>query len=461
MTVIAIYMKMLLIKSLLSTLWLIISLSATAQEIRLHFPHFAGKQWDLLFLRAQAQDTILSGIIPADGRVVLRIPPAQQGYTGMARWMLREGGGIDMIVNNENFSVECLSDQPNDDNILYTGSAENDFLRRNHREQELLLQQYEAIRMLERTYAPGHSLYAAAQEEKIQLERSWAAHRARLAASPLYAARFREIVDLTRGIGSRLEQSEPDKAAEVDDYLSRRLPWAALYTSYHWSGIIYNWVQMHALSIRSDAALLASARRILARLPEAEMYTSFCDYMARYFVKEGKDSLLATLAPEIKASGKLLRADGLLAQYGALQAGELAPELALTTHVGDPALHNHQLQLLRSDQLSAAYSLLVFYQSGCGPCENTLQQLVANYPWLQQRGVRLIALSADTDLQIFDNTARAHPWPDKYCDEQGLGGPNFRRYGVAGTPTMFLLDARGQVLLRTAELSQVLQRLNN
>ena len=443
-------------------LWLfvlLLSQPTIAQEINLYFPRFAGKHWDLLFLRAQSQDTVLSGVIPPDGRVLLRIPPARQGYTGMARWMLREGGGIDMVINNENFSVECLSDQPNDDNIIYTGSAENDFLRRNHREQEALLLQYESIRMLERAYAPGHPLYAAAQTEKIELERRWAAHRAGLAASPLYAARFREIVDLTRGIGSRLEQAEPEKAAEIDDYLSRRMPWPALYTSYHWSGVIYNWAQMHLLSIRSDAALLNSARRILARIPDPAMYTSFCDYMARYLVEGGKDSLLTTLGPEIRASGRLQVTSSLLAQYAALQAGEQAPELLLTTHVGDPAQHNHHTERLPTAGLSSTYSLLVFYQSGCGPCENMLQQLVANYPLLRERGLRLIALSADTDLQTFSNTAATHPWPDKYCDEQGLAGINFKNYGVVGTPTLFLLDAEGRVLLRTAELQAVLDRL--
>ena len=436
---------------------LCLSAALSAQEIRLHFPHFAGKHWDLLFLRAQAQDTILSGLIPPDGRVLLRIPPDRQGYVGMARWMLREGGGIDMVINNENFSVECLSDQPNDDNIIYTGSAENDFLRNNHRAQEQLLLQHEAIRMLQRAYAPGHPLYAAAEAEKMELARSWAAHRARLAASPLYAARFREIVDLTRGIGNQLEQSEPEKAAEVDDYLSRRMPWAALYTSYHWSGVIYNWVQMHLLSIRSDAALLNSARRILARLPEPEMYTSFCDYMARYLVKEGKDSLLTALGPEIKASGRLLRTDGLLAQFAALQAGEQAPDLVIAQPVA--TAEGYAVRILRSRELSDRYSLLLFYQSGCGPCESSLAQLQRSYGLLQEKGVRLLAFSADTDRQGFAEAAAGHPWPDKFCDEQGMAGVNFRRYGVAGTPTLFLLDAQGQLLLRTASVEAVLARL--
>jgi AraC-like DNA-binding protein len=45
--------------------------TVTAREILLHFPHFAGKHWNLLFLRTQSQDTILSGIIPPNGRELL------------------------------------------------------------------------------------------------------------------------------------------------------------------------------------------------------------------------------------------------------------------------------------------------------------------------------------------------------------------------------------------------------
>lgn len=430
------------------------------QDIQLHFPYFSGKAWDLFFLRGQEQDTVLSGVIPPDGRVRLRIPERYRSYQGMGRWMLREGGGLDMVINGESFSVECLSDQPNDDNIIYTGSVENAFLRENYREQEVLLNRYSAIRMVAQAYPPGHPLYAAAQEEKVALERAWAAFRAKLSATPLYAARFREIVDLTRGIGSKLEQSEPEKAAEVDAFLSRRMPWEALYTSNHWSGVIYNWVQMHTLSIRSDEELLASARRILGRIPDAQMYTSFCDYMARYFVKDGKDALLSALSPEIKRSGKLLRSDGMLAQFGAPQVGELAPDLAFTIHIGNPAEHNHQTKVLRVAELSAPYSLLIFYQSGCGPCESTMQQLVGNYPLFKEKGIRLISVSADTDIQIFENTAKGHPWSDKYCDELGITGPNFRRYGVAGTPTLFVLDAGGRIVLRTAELQAVLEWMN-
>lgn len=442
---------------------LLILLPTTAypQTITLRFPAFAGLDWDLLLFRGQEQDTVLSGVIPAGGEVLLRIPEAHHGYTGMARWMLRQGGGLDMVINGEDFSVECLSDQPNDDNIIYSGSAENAFLRENYREQERLLLQYEAMRMVLRSYPPGHPLYAAATKEEANLQKAWATLYSELATSPLYAARFRQIVNVTRGLGSRLGMSEAELAADLDDYLSRRMAWKALYRSNHWSGVIFSWVQMHTQVIGSDTALLGSARRILSRIPDAEMYTSFCDYLARSLSGAGKDHLIGELAAEVKGSGKLLRTDGMLAQYGAPQAGELAPELGFIKHLGDPAEHNHQTVVLRPVELSENYSLLVFYQSGCGPCENLMPQLVGSYPILEDKGVRLISISADTDYQVFENTALGHPWADKYCDERGMSGPNFKRYGVVGTPTMFLLDKQGQILLRTADLAEVLTKLKD
>jgi len=34
-----------------------------------------------------------------------------------------------MIYTGKGFSVECLAEQPNDKNIIYTGNSENDYLK--------------------------------------------------------------------------------------------------------------------------------------------------------------------------------------------------------------------------------------------------------------------------------------------------------------------------------------------
>ena len=433
---------------------------AVAQEVKLHFPRFAGKAWDLVIPRGERQDTVLSGSIAPDGRSVLRIPEAYRQHRGIWRWMLRDGGGLDMVVNGEDFAVECLSEEPNEDNIEYKGSAENAFLVVNHGEQEAILKKYAAVTLLAEAYGSGHPLHSAALEEKARLESAWKTFRSDLAASPLYAARFREIVDLTRGITDGLGQGEALNAAEIEAFISRRMSWEALYTSNHWNAVIYNWVRMHSEAIRSDGELLGSARRILSRISDPEIYTSFCDVMARYFVREGKDSLLGVLSTEVRASGRLSRFDGMLAQFGAPRTGDPAPDLYLLPLQGNRSGEAGPAVRHRSAELSKSRSLLVFYQSGCGPCEQTMGRLVALHPFFQKEGIRLISLSADTDRKVFQDAAHGHPWPDKYCDERGFRGTNFERYGVAGTPTLFLLDGGGRIVLRTADLSEVLEKVS-
>jgi thiol-disulfide isomerase/thioredoxin len=262
-------------------------------------------------------------------------------------------------------------------------------------------------------------------------------------------------VDITRGIGQSMDQNVQEKAADADDFISRKLSWPALYHSNHWSGVIYNWVQMHVMTIQQDDALLSSANRILQRIDDPVLFTSFCEFMTRFLIKEGKDSIVMALAPAIKASGKLLRNDGILAQFTALQTGDLAPDLIFPPYAGHSSIRQQALSVLPTRGASEKYTLLVFYQSGCGPCEDLLEQLIPQYPELNANGVRVVAMSADRDRLLFENIAAAHPWPDKYCDGLGMEGPNFSRYAVAGTPTLFLLDTEGKILAREASLERV------
>ena len=243
-----------------------------AQNIRLKFPKFEGRGWVWVLMRGEVQDTILSGVIPADGVVDLQLPVNRVGYQGMSRWLLRGGGGLDMVVNGENFQVTCLSDQPNEENIIYTGSPENDFLRQNYKEQEQLMNKYAAVQMLTRAYPPLHPLHQTALEEQLRLEADWVTFRIKLSASPLYAARFREIVDLTRGIWGRLNQSESERGQVVAEFLNNSLSWQALYTSNHWSEVIYNWSQLYCDFIKDDEKLIASARQILNSLHDGNLH---------------------------------------------------------------------------------------------------------------------------------------------------------------------------------------------
>jgi len=422
-----------------------------SQQIELHFPEFSGSDWDFILLRGLVKDTVLSGTIPDEGRVNLEIPQNYRGYAGMGRWMLRGGGGLDMVINGEDFQVECLSDMPNDENIIYTGSEENRFLRQNYREQAILQTKYEAMQLALQAYSPDDPLFQVFEEEMGQIEGQYAGFYAELKESPLYAARFREIVNFTRGLGSELTADEYTRAVASDQFLRHQLSWPALYTSNHWSGVCFSWVQMHERVIQSDTALLNSARDILSRLEDesAELYTAFCEQVARYFLQFGKDNLLVELGPEVRESGMLLRYDGLLAQFHGLPVGDKVPGLVLP-----------EGGKLSWEGSPAQTHILVFFESGCGHCETTLTQLKANYETLTKAGINVVTVSADEDREIYEENAASFPWREKYCDEQGFGGANFRNFGVMGTPTIFAIDSDGTLLRRSAQLPELLSWLD-
>ena len=427
-----------------------LSFSLTAQTITLSFPKFSGKEWDLILLQGLNKDTVLRGVIPDDGKVVLNIPAKRKNYAGMARWMLRNGGGLDFVLNGESFSVECLSEEPNESNIIYTGTVENVFLNQNYHQQEEIMFKYEAVSMALKAYPEGTSLFSLLSKEKKKLTQDYDDMYRELAKSPLYAARFREIVNFTRGTGESLELDEKGRAIEADNFIRNQMSWPALYTSNHWSGVIFSWAQMHSLVIESDSTLVASTRQILGKLDDNLIYTDFCEQLARYFVKFGKDSLLFELGPEVRGSGKLLRYDGLLAQFQGLQTGERVPDLVLPD--------GSEMSLISNKRSTR---LLMFYQSDCGHCEDELEKIKANYSTLQNAGIQVITVSGDTDKKVFQDKADSFPWAVKLFDGKGFGGPNFRNFGIAGTPTLLAVDEKGKLLRRSAQFTDMLVWLDS
>lgn len=414
------------------------------QQISLIFPRFAGQSWDFILLRGIEKDTIRSGMIPSDGKVILKIPETHQRYSGMARWILNNGGGLDFVVNHENFSVECLSDQPNEANIVFTGSVENTFLRENHSVQELLLARHEAVRMALSVYPPGSRLNdLLAQEEKRLLE-EYALLQKNLIETNLYAAQFLEIVNFTRGLSKSLGLNEYDRALEADNFIRHRMSWPALYTSNHWSGVIFSWIQMHTMVIKSDSTLMEGTRQILEKLENKELYTAFCEQLVRCFIKFGKDHLLFELNWEVRNSRKLLRHDGLLSQFDSPHSGEIAPILVLPD--------SSKLDWTKS----SAKSLLIFYQSDCSSCEIILEQLKSIYHRLRSNGIRVVAISGDKNPVEFNRIASKFPWPETYCDLQGFESYNYKSYGVVGTPTLFVIDKNGRILSRVLDLKTAL-----
>ena len=454
-------------KKWLLALYIFSSVSGFTQTISMDFPAFAGKSYDFIIFQGSRQEKVQQDTIPENGKFTLTIPSEFAPYTGMCRWLITnstEGGGLDMAIPGHDFSIRCLSAQPNETNIDYDGFNAVNELNKLYQEQQVIIDKFETMSKATQLYDKKNSLYSIFQKEKdIQVEAYNDFHK-NLKKNPSFNARFLPISNLIRGTPPQLTDDYDEQALVVNKYITQQMSIEDLYVSGHWISIIQSWVMLQINVINDKQKFTQDFKRISDRIQNANHYNDFVDKVTYYLTAFGKDSYTNAIAHTVLNSGKVEEFLGSMQIYLKAMIGTRAPDLFINDHIGQSENQKHGSGVLKSRDFTneeLSKTLLIFYQSGCGPCENLLPQLEGNYLQLKEKGVRLISISADTDHQIFENTAKSHPWVDKYCDTRGMSGPNFKRYGVVGTPTMFLLDKAGRILLRTADLGEVLTELKD
>lgn len=166
-----------------------------------------------------------------------------------------------------------------------------------------------------------------------------------------------------------------------------------------------------------------------------------------------------------KEDKRLLNTSGKVAQiYAAknLQIGKQAPDLLLSNNDSTGEQSQNLITLSTKDFSKEAFNktVLIFYQSGCGPCEDLMKQLPNHYDLFLIKGIRVISISADESEQEFKNTASSFPWKDKYCDYKGFKGDNFKNYAVLGTPTVYILNKNGEIEAKLASMNEILEIIN-
>jgi hypothetical protein len=232
--------------------------------------------------------------------VALIMPETYQDYRGMTRWLLKKGGGLDMIYTGKGFEVACLSDQPGPDNIVYTGNPENDYLKSQHQRQQTILDKLGAINHLLQIYAPDETLHKTALAEQAHLRRAFEQVQADRSESPLYAARFGEIVDFTRGIADRIYDNPEDHTAYFNDFVTHTLAFRDLFTSGHWDQVIHHWVMMNIRTGKGEQAFIERLDAALARMDRDDILAAFTEKAVPLLVEKGKDDLLPAIADHLE-----------------------------------------------------------------------------------------------------------------------------------------------------------------
>ncbi|WP_165689794.1 peroxiredoxin [[Flexibacter] sp. ATCC 35103] len=423
-------------KLFIATMTIFGIVSLQAQTVKMSLPKFAGKEYHYSLIQGDKKDTIAKGILNTTGNITLTLPASQKSFKGVAQFTINQDVSIDLIMNNENFTISSNEAQPTIENTKFTGSIENNFLRESL-QQKKISEKMELIKASLQLYDKDDVLYPVFDKEKIQLTQEFMTQQAEVKNSLLYAARMREMLNFLGGIGNKPDMTQEDLIKEYSPFVRNNLDIETLYTSSLWSPVIENWLNMQLFGVKNDEVLLEDTKAIFSRIKSNTVYTAFAEKIVGLFSKNGKDDLVNVIGQYVSQSGRVEKpGNNLLSAMNNLDNGAMAP--ALKTG--------------RSEKIIKSKTLLLFFESGCNSCENEIHQLLGNYQILQQKGYEVISIAADLTVNAGDGHNHEFPWKEQLLDFKGFKGVNFENYGVIGTPTFFVIDEKGKITGRYARL---------
>jgi hypothetical protein len=232
---------------------------------------------------------------------------------------------------------------------------------------------------------------------------------------------------------------------QIRTYVRDSLDINGLFTSGLWFGTLNSLLALYDNGTPYHGDFINDMSLLLKRASTSRVYTTLSENLFAICESTGWNDLEEQLAYFLINDGRIGEPTGrlkMLMTLFKLGKGSKVPELNLGA-------------------LPQGKVLLVFYESGCNACENEMQQLKGNYPFLKEKGYEVVSVAADRDEQIFRNTSESFPWEAKYCDFQGFQGEDFTNYGVIGTPTFYVINEEGILQSRYARMANVMEIIMN
>lgn len=390
--------KFLFIKNLLLLIFILITCFSKAQKIKITIPSQANKEYSFVLNKGINQDTIQQGTVSFLGDLIIHIPEKYKDYAGIGSLSIKGIPFIfNIIVNNENFSVEQMADGK----YYFKDSPENEYL------------------------------YSIIQDKKMPVTNN-----------SLYASRFMELVNYKQVLYNTLSIRFPklNEKINISNYALKELNFETLYTSMLWFSIIDGLIRLY----ENQQSIGENMIKILNKIQSDEVFIHLSENLITITDQYGWDDTFDTIVTYLENSGKIKYPQGII--YEAFASAKVRKGLKAPPVKG--------LSVSISEQRSE-YNLIVFYQPDCKNCHQQMELLTNKYMEMKNKGVRIISISGGNNKYVFEQEKKLYPWTDKLCDFEGYSGKNFINYGIMGTPVFFLLDKNGIVLKRFAQVPEL------
>ena len=193
------------------------------------------------------------------------------------------------------------------------------------------------------------------------------------------------------------------------------------------------------LNVEKNAPLYNEVVAYLLELLERRSLTNAAEYLALTVLEQNKVALQPRLARQLEG-------------YRAMKVGTTVPEIQFT---GDILLQGKPVAFpSRLTEVKAPYRLVIFGASWCPACSEAMAELIPLYEKWNKVGVEAIFVSLDTDPKAFQAYSEGMPFI-AFSDYKKWDTKAVSDYYVASSPSFYLIDPSGQLLLRPLSVKQI------
>jgi len=142
-----------------------------------------------------------------------------------------------------------------------------------------------------------------------------------------------------------------------------------------------------------------------------------------------------------------------LESYRAMKKGNIAQDIHFSGSTKSPEYSSNPKPQKLSD-IESKYTIVVFGASWCPKCTQELQEVMKLYSKWKSKDIEVVFVSLDDDKEIYQNFIKPFPFIST-CDFQKWDSEIVKDYYVFATPTMYLLNAEREILLKPISIKQI------
>jgi thiol-disulfide isomerase/thioredoxin len=142
-----------------------------------------------------------------------------------------------------------------------------------------------------------------------------------------------------------------------------------------------------------------------------------------------------------------------LESYRAMKKGNTAPDIIFKGDIFALGYGQNNYPNKLSD-IKSKYTVVVFGASWCPKCTEEVPEIAKQYSKWKAQGVEVVFVSLDESKELFKNFTSLFPFIS-FCDYQKWNSTAVKDYYVFGTPTMYLLNEKREILLRPNSVKQM------